>query len=134
MNFHAEGSFDVKTTPLAADDTTTGTAIGRFALDKQYHGDLEATAKGIMLGAGNLAAGTAGYVAIEQVTGILRGRSGSFAIQHFGTMEAGNFDLKLLIVPGSATNELAGMSGTATITNSAGKHSYTIEYALPDAP
>jgi hypothetical protein len=132
MTFHAEGDFDVKNSPLPADDVTTGTGIGRFALDKQYHGDLEATAKGLMLGFGNPAEGAAGYVAIEQVTGTLRGRSGSFAIQHFGTMEGGRFDLKLLVVPGSGSAGLAGISGTVTFTNSSGKHAYSMDYTLPD--
>jgi hypothetical protein len=132
MNFHAEGDFDVKNTPLAADDVTTGTGIGRFALDKQYHGDLEAAAGGLMLGFGNPAEGTAGYVAIEQVTGTLRGRSGSFAIQHFGTLDGGKFELKLLVVPGSGTAGLAGISGTVTFTNESGKHGYAMDYTLPD--
>jgi hypothetical protein len=134
MTFHAEGSFDVKTTPLAADDATSGTGIGRFALDKQYQGDLDATAQGVMLGVGNPAAGTAGYVAMERVTGTLRGRSGSFAIQHFGTMDGGKFDLKLLVVPGSGAGQLAGISGTATFTNDGGKHAYAMDYTLPDGP
>jgi Protein of unknown function (DUF3224) len=133
MSFHAEGDFDVKNTPLAADDVTTGTGIGRFALDKQYHGGLEAAAKGLMLGFGNPAEGAAGYVAIEQVTGTLRGRSGSFAIQHFGTMDGGKFELKLLIVPGSGSGQLAEISGTVTFTNSSGKHSYLMDYNLPEA-
>ncbi|HEY3706919.1 MAG TPA: DUF3224 domain-containing protein [Terracidiphilus sp.] len=134
MDFHAEGDFDVKNTPLAADDVTTGTAIGRFALDKQYHGDVEASAKGLMLGFGNPAEGAAGYVAIEQVTGTLRGRSGSFAIQHFGTMDGGNFELKLLVVPGSGTAGLAGISGSVTFSNESGKHGYSMDYTLPDEP
>ena len=82
VSMHAEGTFDVKNTPLPGDEALTGTAIGRYGLDKQFHGDLEASSKGEMLGAGNPATGTAGYVAIEQVTGTLHGRTGSFALQH----------------------------------------------------
>jgi hypothetical protein len=132
MRDHAAGDFDVKNTPLAADESTAGTGIGRFSLDKQYHGDLEGTAKGLMLGCGNPAAGSAGYVALEQIEGTLAGHTGSFAVQHFGTMDGGKLDLKLLIVPGSATGELAGLSGTMTFTNASGKHSYTIDYTLPE--
>lgn len=133
MAIHAEGSFDVKNAPLAADEALAGTGIGRFALDKQYHGDLEATAKGEMLGAGNPASGTAGYVAIEQVTGTLQGRGGSFALQHFGTMDGGKFELKVTIVPGSGTGDLAGIAGSLTITIASGKHTYTLDYTLPEA-
>jgi hypothetical protein len=132
MNLRAEGHFDVKNTPLGADESTSGTGIGRFALDKQYHGDLEGTAKGVMLGCGNPATGSAGYVALEQVEGTLAGRSGSFAIQHFGVMDSGKFDLKLLIVPGSGTGALAGLAGTMTFTNASGKHSYTMDYTVPE--
>jgi Protein of unknown function (DUF3224) len=132
MSLRAEGHFDVKNTPLAADESTSGTGIGRFALDKQYHGGLEATAKGLMLGFGNPAAGSAGYVAIEQVEGTLDGRAGSFALQHFGKMDAGKFDLKLLIVPGSGTGQLTGLAGTMTFTNASGKHSYTMDYTVPE--
>ena len=130
---HAEGTFDVKNAPLTADEALAGTAIGRYGLDKQFHGDLEATSKGEMLGAGNPATGTAGYVAIEQVTGTLHGRAGSFALQHFGTMVDNKFELIVKVVPGSGTDALAGISGTMTIKIVSGKHSYQFNYELPSA-
>lgn len=130
MTGHAEGTFDVKTIPLSPDDATADTSIGRFALDKQYHGDLEAASKGEMLGAGNPAAGTAGYVAIEQITGTLLGKSGSFALQHYGTMNQGKVELNVKVVPGSSTGELTGLAGAMTIIVADGKHSYTFDYSL----
>jgi hypothetical protein len=130
---HAEGTFDVKNAPLPTDETLAGTAIGRYGLDKQFHGDLEATSKGEMLGAGNPATGTAGYVAIEQVTGALHGRIGSFALQHFGTMEDNKFDLIVKVVPGSGNGDLTGLSGTMIIKIVSGKHSYQFDYTLPAA-
>jgi hypothetical protein len=128
---HAEGTFDVKNAPLTADDALAGTTIGRYGLDKQFHGNLEATSKGEMLGAGTPATGTAGYVAIEQVTGTLNGRTGSFALQHFGTMEDNKFELVVKVVPGSGTESLTGISGTMTIKIVGGKHSYQMDYSLP---
>jgi hypothetical protein len=133
MTRHAEGTFDVKTSPLTADEALVGTLVGRYALVKQYHGALEATSKGEMLGAGDLAKGNAGYVAIEQVNGRLDGRAGSFALQHMGMMEGGSYKLTVVVVPGSGTGELAGIAGTLTITIAAGKHSYALEYTLPGA-
>src|SRR5215472_12447739 len=112
----ALGTFEVKSSPLPADDATAATSIGRFSLDKSYLGDLEAASAGEMLGAGNPATGTAGYVAMEQVTGTLHGRRGSFALQHFGSMQDGRFDLKVQAVPGSGTGELEGIAGELTIT------------------
>jgi hypothetical protein len=131
VSMHAEGTFDVKNAPLTADDALAGTTIGRYGLDKQFHGNLEATSKGEMLGAGTPATGTAGYVAIEQVTGTLNGRTGSFALQHFGTMEDNKFELVVKVVPGSGTESLTGISGTMTIKIVGGKHSYQMDYSLP---
>jgi hypothetical protein len=134
MTRHAEGTFDVKSTPLPPDDATTGTPIGRFALDKQFHGDIEGPSKGEMLASGNPATGTAGYVAIEHITGTLQGHAGSFALQHLGTMEQGKFQLTVTVVPGSGTGELTGIAGSMTILITAGKHSYTFDYTLPEPP
>ncbi len=133
VSMHAEGTFDVKNSPLPADDALAGTAVLRYGLDKQFHGDLEAASKGEMLAAGNPTTGTAGYVAIEYVTGTLQGRKGSFALQHFGTMGDGKFDLKVLVVPGSGTGDFTGISGTMEIIIAAGKHSYKFDYTLPVA-
>ena len=132
MTRHAEGTFDVKTTPLPPDDAIAGTAIGRYALLKQFHGDLDATSKREMLGSGDPSKGSAGYVAIEHVTGTLNGHAGSFALQHIGVIDQGKFELSVAVVPGSGTGDLAGIAGTMTITNVAGKHSYTLEYTLPE--
>lgn len=128
---HAEGTFDVKTPTLAADDATTGTQIARYSIEKQYHGGLDATGKGEMLGAGDPSSGNAGYVAIEQVTGTLNGQKGSFALQHIGSMKEGGFKLLVVVVPGSGSGELAGIGGTLTITVANGKHSYSFDYTLP---
>ncbi len=133
VSMHAEGTFDVKNTPLPADEALSGTAVGRYGLDKQFHGDLEGASKGEMLGAGNPATGTAGYVAIEQVTGALQGRTGSFALQHCGTMVDNKFELIVKVVPGSGTGDLTGISGAMTIKIVGGKHSYQFEYTLPVA-
>ena len=134
MTLHATGAFDVKTTPLPPDDATGGTTIGRYALDKQFHGALEAASKGEMLGAGDPSKGSAGYVAIERVTGTLRGHTGSFALQHTGTMDQGKFQLTVTVVPGSGAGGLAGIAGTMAIIITNGKHSYDFEYTLPENP
>ncbi|WP_058185831.1 DUF3224 domain-containing protein [Terracidiphilus gabretensis] len=134
MPHRAEGPFDVTTTPLSPDDFTNGTSLSRFSLIKQYHGALDAAAKGEMLTSGSPESGAAGYVAIEEVSGSLDGRKGSFALQHWGTMQAGKFELRVEVVPGSGLGDLAGISGTLTIAMATGgKHSYVLEYSLPAA-
>ena len=89
MATRASGAFEVKLRPRATDDQAEGGLLGRMSIDKQFHGDLEATSKGEMLTAGTSVKGSAGYVAIEQVTGTLNGRSGTFILQHSGTMTRG---------------------------------------------
>ena len=131
MPSNAQGTFEVKTAPLPSDEATAATSIGRYSLDKVYRGDLEAVSAGEMLGAGNPATGTAGYVAIEQVSGTLKGRNGSFALQHFGTMDGGKFEMNVRVVPGSGGGQLEGIAGTLTITIAGGQHSYAFEYTLP---
>jgi Protein of unknown function (DUF3224) len=121
-------------TPQSGDDAE-GSAMGRLSIDKQFHGDLEATSKGEMLSAMSKAAtGSAGYVAIERVTGTLQGRSGSFVLQHHATMTRGTPALSIIVVPDSGSGQLAGISGTMSIVVTDGKHFYDFEYALAPAP
>jgi hypothetical protein len=131
---HASGTFEVKLTPQEADDKAQGSTLGRLAIDKQFHGDLEATSRGEMLTAGTDVAGSAGYVAIERVTGALHGLSGSFVFQHSGTMTRGAAQLTVSVVPDSGTGQLVGLSGRMTIEIADGKHSYAFEYTLAQTP
>ena len=87
MTHRANGTFDVKLGPLEPYNKNEGAVAGRISLDKQFRGDLDATSKGEMLTAGTAVNGSAGYVAIERVTGNLKGRRGSFALQDSGTMQ-----------------------------------------------
>ena len=130
----AVGTFDVKLAPIDAYNRDTGALAGRMSLDKQFRGELEATGKGEMLTAGTDVKGSAAYVAIERVTGTLRGRSGSFALHHTGIMNRGVPTLSIAVVPDSGTGGLAGISGRMAIIIADGKHSYEFDYTLPDAP
>jgi hypothetical protein len=132
MTQHAAGSFEVKIAPLETAFKTEDSSLGRMSMDKQFHGDLEATSKGEMLTAGDPSKGSAGYVAEERVTGSLHGRSGAFSLQHNATMDSGNFHLSIIVVPGSATGQLAGLSGTMNIKITNGKHFYDFTYTLPE--
>ncbi len=105
-----------------------------MSIEKQFHGDLEATSKGRMLTATTAIKGSAGYVAIERVTGMLHGRSGTFMLQHSGTMTGGAQKLTVTVVPDSGTGQLVGLAGEMTIKVSEGKHSYDFEYTLTPAP
>lgn len=131
MTTHARGTFEVQMTPQPAQDGVGDPGIGRMALDKLFHGDLEASGKGQMLAAGTEVSGSAGYVALERVSGTLHGRNGAFALQHSGTMTRGTPQLSISVVPDSGTGELLGLAGTLAITITDGQHFYDFEYTLP---
>ena len=128
MMNHASGTFEVKLTPHSdkADDKT----LGRITIDKQWQGDLAGTSKGEMLAAGTAVKGSAGYVAIETVTGTLKGRKGTFILQHNGIMTRGDGQLTIIVVPDSGTDQLEGLTGKMTIKIENGKHFYDFEYTL----
>lgn len=126
----ATGTFDVKVTPQGTPDTAEGIALGRMSIDKLFHGDLEATSKGEMLTAGLESNGSAAYVAIERVTGVLDGIHGSFALMHQGTMNRERQHLTVVVAPDSGTGQLAGLIGTMTITVVNKKHLYDFAYSL----
>jgi hypothetical protein len=121
----ASGTFEVNLIPQNDDFPP-----GRMLIDKQFKGDLEAMSQGQMLSAMTAVSGSAGYVAIEQVTGTLHGRSGTFMLQHNGIMTRGTPQLTIAVVPDSGTGKLTGIAGSMTIDITDGQHAYTFEYTF----
>ena len=131
----AKGTFEVEVAPLAQGVRAGVWSPGRMSIDKRFHGDLEATSEGEMLTAMTEVKGSAGYTAIERVQGALRGRVGSFILQHHALMSRGvPGDWSVTVVPDSGTGELKGLAGRLTITITGKQHAYALEYTLPDAP
>jgi len=120
----ANGTFEVKLTPEGTPED------GRMSIDKQFHGDLEATSKGTMIAAMGSVKGSAGYVAIERVNGTLEGRAGNFVLQHSGTMTRGVQELSVTVVPDTGTGELTGIAGRMNLIVTDGKHSYEFHYSI----
>jgi Protein of unknown function (DUF3224) len=131
MTQHATGPFEVKVAPLEPAFKFTENPIVRFSLDKQFHGDLEATSQGEILSAGSPKT-SGGYVAIERVSGTLSGRTGTFVLQHNATMTNGAPQMNIIVVPGTGTGQLTGLAGAMAIIIKEGKHSYDFAYTLPD--
>jgi hypothetical protein len=131
MTNHASGSFDVTITPQPQDEFESP-GIARMTIDKQFHGDIEAYSRGLMLAAGTAIEGSAGYVAIEKATGTLHGRNGSFVLQHNGIMDRGAGQLAITVVPDSGTGELVGLTGTMSISIVDGEHFYEFDYTLKE--
>jgi hypothetical protein len=127
MPHHAKGPFDVKVTPQ---ESAADAAVARMLLYKEFHGDLEAIAHGEMMAAHEPLTGAGVYVAIDRVIGTLNGRSGSFLIAHRGIRNADGQELSIVIVPGSGTGQLTGITGTVGIEIVGKAHSYSIEYEM----
>jgi hypothetical protein len=132
MSQRATGPFDVKVTPQKPDTQIARAAnLGRLTIDKRFHGDLEGISKGEMLATQTEVPGSAGYVALERITGTLKGRAGGFVLQHSATMTRGKPVSSITVVPDSGTGELRGLSGKMTITvASDGAHSYEFDFNL----
>jgi hypothetical protein len=134
MTSVAKGTFDVKLVPLTVEFKELAETLGRMSIDKKFSGDLEGTSKGEMLSTMGIVKGSAGYVAIEKVTGILNGKSGTFVLQHSGTMNRSEPSLTVTVIPDSGTGDLTGLAGLAgklliKIENK--QHFYELEYTLP---
>jgi hypothetical protein len=133
MTQHATGPFEVKLIPLDSAFKTEDNSLGRMSVEKQFHGALEGSSQGEMLTAGTATKGSAGYVAIERISGALNGRSGTFILQHNATMTRGTPQLSIIVVPDSGTGQLTGLTGIMNIIIKDGKHSYDLTYELPEA-
>jgi hypothetical protein len=133
MTAYAAGSFDVKITPLDPAFKTEDNSLGRMSIDKQYHGDLDATGKGEMLTGGTAVKGSGVYVAVERVSGTLNGRAGTFLLQYSDVMTQGTPHLSITVVADSGTGQLTGLTGTMNVIITDGKHSYDFSYSLPPA-
>lgn len=123
----ATGTFEVRLTPAESGDGP----IGTLSIDKTFQGDLQGTSVGQMLAFRTPVEGSAGYVAMERVTGTLAGRHGSFTLQHNGLMDRGAPSLAVVVVPDSGTDGLTGLTGTMEIIVSPGRHDYRFHYRLP---
>jgi len=129
---HAVGTFEVQLKMLGT-HTSDDPTLARMSIDKRFHGDLEGTSRGEMLSAATPVKDSAGYVAMERVTGTVAGRSGSFVLQHSATMTRGVPSLSVTVVPDSGTGELAGLTGALKIIIDSDSHAYEFDYNLPAA-
>jgi hypothetical protein len=129
MTHHARGAFTVDIKPLTPPPAE---GLGRFSIDKTLTGDLGGSTKGEMFTGGDPKQGVAGYVAIEVFTGTLAAKHGGFALQHSATMDASGSKMSVIVVPGSGTGELKGISGDFRIEIVDGRHEYELSYTLPE--
>jgi Protein of unknown function (DUF3224) len=130
VTIRATGTFEVKLAPQAPDGYDVGGTLGRMTIDKVFQGDIDGASKGTMLTAMGSVKGSAGYVAVERITGTVHGKRGSFALLHRGMMDRGAPSLSVVVVPDSGTDDLVGITGTLNIIIEKGVHSYEFEYDI----
>lgn len=130
MASHARGIFEVTLTPQPS-ESGEADPVGRMAIAKRFHGDINGTSAGQMLAVRTAIEDSAGYVALERVTGTLHGRDGTFALQHHGLMARGVQQLSIAVVPDSGTGQLTGLTGSMTLALVGGQHRYDLIYTLP---
>lgn len=124
----AKGKFEVKLDRQEMHAALEGSTFGRMSIDKKFEGDLVGASRGEMLSAMTAVKGSAGYVAIEEVTGTLDGKTGTFVLQHNATMDRGRPLLNVIVVPDSGTGELVGITGKLDIIIEGKDHSYVFDY------
>lgn len=124
------GSFDVTTDGEPPFHEQDGIMINHNVVRKTFTGAVTGTSEAQMIAVRTSDPGSAAYVAIEHFTGTVDGKEGTFVMQHHGIVAHGEPELSVVVVPGTGTGELTGISGTLTIDNADGDHSYTFDYEL----
>ena len=126
------GPFEVKAFPLDLDETSKSVGIARMRFEKQFSGSLNARSTVAFTGMLNKETGSGAYVALEVVDGSIDGRHGKFHFQHSCTMNRGQQEQSIKVVPDSGTGDLVGITGEMKIEiKEGGSHFYTFEYSLP---
>jgi hypothetical protein len=130
MSERATASFEITAWDEQPYDEQEGVRLSRTRVGKAFRGEIEgqSTAELLMAVAGE---DSAAYVGVERVTGRVNGRSGSFVYLHTATAAGGSQSGSWVVVAGSGTGELAGISGQIRIDNLPdGGHVLTIDYEL----
>ncbi len=110
----------------------TVSELSRVRVTKEFDGLIKGTSVAELLMAGNERG--AGYVASEVFNGTIDGRQGSVIIQHWGLAEGEDAASSGHIIPGSGTQELAGINGKAVYgQDAAGQHTLELRVSFPPA-
>lgn len=130
MSEHATGTFDLdRWEEQPPYDERDGNKLTRVHIEKTFHGDLEGTSTAEIITV-YTSAGPAAYVGVERFEGSVKGRRGSFILQHSAGAIGGAPWLTWKIVESSATGDLAGLRGEGKIAVADGKHSFSLDYDL----
>ena len=114
----------------AFDDPEGGPKLTQVHVKKSFEGDLTGTGN-LMYVMTYLDGGSASFSGFEKLVGSLDGRTGSFVLRHTGSYDGEKATAECEVVPGSGTDELAGLSGTGGFSaGHAEEHEITLEYKV----
>ncbi|MCS0639736.1 DUF3224 domain-containing protein [Streptomyces sp. LP05-1] len=110
----------------------TALPVGVSTMEKRYEGEVTGRSTTLLTGAYDPATQSGTYVAMESFEGTLNGRSGTFNFAHskssLGPRVSDEF---FVLVPGSGTGELAGISGSGElVVEEDGTHRIRFAYEL----
>jgi len=129
MNKRANATFEIKSwDEKPCDEVKDAPKFTRVRATKAFRGDIEgeSTLEYLMMYRED---GSASFVGLERVIGTLRGRSGSFVLEHKGTFEDGTAKTRWHVVPGSGTGELSGLTGEGGMNSGhAEKYAVTLDF------
>ena len=104
-------------------DEANGITLCEAHVVQEFTGGLVGTGSARFLMA-QLPDGSAHFTGIERFTGTLDGRTGSFLLRNTGVLKDNAVISEWLILPGSATEDLAGLNGTG----GTGPSGYFLDY------
>ncbi|MBW4720348.1 DUF3224 domain-containing protein [Saccharothrix obliqua] len=113
-------------------ESPDGMKFSRASVTKTFTGDLEGSSRAQFLFA--YGQGGAGYVGHERLDVTVNGSRGTFVLQHQAVgLISDEGGAEWHIVPGTGTEDLAGIQGTATMRKLPdGGHTFTLTYDILD--
>jgi Protein of unknown function (DUF3224) len=112
MGTEIKASFEITKWDEHQFDRRAGAAkMTRAKVGKSYSGDIDATSitEWLMAYADD---GTATFVGLERIDGIIAGRRGTLALQHVGEYKDGAARADLKVIGGACSGQLAATTGT----------------------
>ena len=128
----ATGSFDAMIEELSAQQLPGKNTWG-LSFRREFFGDVCGVSEGWIIGSGTPPVHgntSSGHVGIEEFSGTIAGRNGSFAFQHWVSAIRGKEFSRIEVVPGSGTDQLKKIKGVLTLIVKPNAASYNFDYEL----
>ncbi|MEV7623562.1 DUF3224 domain-containing protein [Actinoplanes sp. NPDC089786] len=132
----ATGTFEVAAfdaAPVPPPSIATAVPVGVATMRKLYTGEIAGESATLFTSAYDQTTGAGTYVAMESFRGTVAGRSGALNFAHSATTTGADRAAEFfVIVPGSGTEALAGITGAGGLTvEPDGTHRVWFDYDFP---